>query len=62
MRVSVIRPEIFRYHLGNQSALRWIVDQYRVDEDCTFGPLPEAGLGVSNSVSELSAQAPHRRR
>lgn len=28
-----IPPEVFDFHLGNRSALEWIIDQYRVERD-----------------------------
>jgi predicted helicase len=33
LTLADIPPEVFRYRLGNRSALEWIVDQYQVGED-----------------------------
>ena len=32
-----IPPECFEYRLGNRSALEWVIDQYKVDEDKRSG-------------------------
>lgn len=32
-----IPPEVYEYRLGNRSALKWIVDQYRVSTDARSG-------------------------
>jgi len=33
LTLAGIPPEVFRYRLGNRSALEWVVDQYQVSED-----------------------------
>ncbi len=33
LTLAGIPPEVFRYRLGNRSALVWVIDQYRVSED-----------------------------
>jgi predicted helicase len=32
-----IPPEVFKYRVGNRSALQWVIDQYRVTEDKRSG-------------------------
>src|SRR5713101_1224127 len=32
-----ILPKVFQYHLGNRSALEWVIDQYQVKEDIRSG-------------------------
>jgi len=32
-----IPPEAFEYHLGNRSALEWVIDQYQVSTDKRSG-------------------------
>ena len=32
-----IPPETFEYHLGNRSALEWVIDQYQVSTDPRSG-------------------------
>lgn len=32
-----IPPEVFKYRLGNRSALDWVIDQYRVSTDKRSG-------------------------
>lgn len=34
---DVSLPEVFRYRLGNRSALEWIIDQYHVSTDKRSG-------------------------
>jgi predicted helicase len=33
LTLSSIPPEAYEYHLGNRSALEWIIDQYQVSTD-----------------------------
>jgi len=33
LSLAKIPPEVFRYRLGNRSALEWVIDQYQVSED-----------------------------
>jgi predicted helicase len=33
LTLAGIPPEVFRYRLGNRSALEWVIDQYRVEQD-----------------------------
>ncbi len=33
LTLSGIPPEVFKYRLGNRSALEWVIDQYQVTED-----------------------------
>jgi predicted helicase len=33
LTLAGISPEVFRYRLGNRSALEWVIDQYQVSED-----------------------------
>ena len=37
LTLADIPPEVFRYRLGNRSALEWVVDQYQVSEDKRSG-------------------------
>ncbi len=32
LKLTGISPEVFRYRLGNRSALEWVIDQYQVSE------------------------------
>ena len=33
LTLGAIPPDVFRYRLGNRSAIEWVIDQYRVTED-----------------------------
>ncbi len=37
LALAGIPPETFEYHLGNRSALEWVIDQYQVSEDKRSG-------------------------
>jgi predicted helicase len=37
LTLAGLPPEAFAYKLGNQSALEWVIDQYRVSEDARSG-------------------------
>jgi predicted helicase len=37
LSLAGIPPEVYRYRLGNRSALEWVVDQYRVTKDPRSG-------------------------
>ena len=37
LTLSGIPPEAYEYHLGNRSALEWVIDQYRVSTDKRSG-------------------------
>jgi predicted helicase len=37
LTLAHIPPEVFRYRLGNRSALDWVIDQYHVSEDKRSG-------------------------
>ena len=37
LTLAGIPPEVFRYRLGNRSALEWVIDQYQVSEDKRSG-------------------------
>jgi predicted helicase len=37
LTLAGIPPEVFRYRLGNRSALEWVIDQYQVSEDKPSG-------------------------
>ena len=37
LTLAEVPPEVFRYRLGNRSALEWVVDQYQVSEDARSG-------------------------
>jgi predicted helicase len=37
LTLAGIPPEVFHYRLGNRSALEWVIDQYRVNEDTRSG-------------------------
>ncbi|HYP42365.1 MAG TPA: type ISP restriction/modification enzyme [Chloroflexia bacterium] len=37
LTLAGIPPEVYRYRLGNRSALEWVVDQYRVTKDPRSG-------------------------
>jgi len=37
LTLSGIPPEVFEYHLGNRSALEWIIDQYQMKTDKRSG-------------------------
>jgi predicted helicase len=37
LTLAGIPPEAFEYHLGNRSALEWVIDQYQVTEDKRSG-------------------------
>jgi len=37
LTLSGIPPEVFKYRLGNRSALEWIIDQYQVSTDKRSG-------------------------
>jgi len=37
LTLSGIPPEVYKYRLGNRSALEWVIDQYRVSTDKRSG-------------------------
>lgn len=37
LTLTGIPPEVFKYRLGNRSALDWVIDQYRVKTDQRSG-------------------------
>jgi predicted helicase len=37
LTLAGIPPEVFKYRLGNRSALDWVADQYQVSEDKRSG-------------------------
>ena len=37
LTLNGIPPEVFEYHLGNRSALEWVIDQYRIKTDKRTG-------------------------
>jgi len=37
LTLSGIPPEAFQYHLGNRSALEWVLDQYQISTDARSG-------------------------
>ena len=37
LTIDGIPPEVFEYHLGNRSALEWVIDQYQVSTDKRSG-------------------------
>jgi predicted helicase len=37
LTLAGIPPEVFDYHLGNRSALEWVIDQYQVSDDKRSG-------------------------
>jgi len=37
LTLSNIPPEVYKYKLGNRSALEWVIDQYRVTTDTRSG-------------------------